>query len=88
MQPIFKSWKTTVAGILQFLTFSFTQVLLLADADPLTNPDYGLWFTSLITLVGLITARDSDVSSEEAGVKGRETEAEHDNRIKGNVTTR
>lgn len=62
-----KSWKTTWAGILQFSAIVSTQVGFLFDADLATNPDWGLIVASLITLVGLLTARDSDVSSEEAG---------------------
>lgn len=62
-----KSWKTTWAGILQFLAIAATQVGFLFDGIATTNPDWGLVIASLVTLVGLLTARDSDVSSEEAG---------------------
>ena len=64
---ITKSWKTTWAGILQFLSIVSTQIGFLFDTDLSTNPDWGLIVASLITLVGLITARDNDVSSEDAG---------------------
>lgn len=73
MSNLFKSWKTTVAGILQFLTFSFQQVLTLTDGDVLTNPDFTVWIMSLITLIGLITARDNDVTSEQV-LPSRENE--------------
>ena len=43
--------------------------MLLIDGNDLTNPDYGLLFASLMTLIGLLRARDNDVSSENAGAK-------------------
>lgn len=64
-----KSWKTTLAGVLQFVAIASDQIMLLFDGDPLTNPDYGLIMASIVTLIGLIKARDNDVSSESAGAK-------------------
>ena len=64
-----QSWKTSVAGILQFLALGANQIMLLIDGNDLTNPDYGLLFASLMTLIGLLRARDNDVSSENAGAK-------------------
>ena len=64
---MFKSMKTTWAGILQFGAIVFTQVGTLLDGDTMTNPDYGLVVASLITLIGLIQARDNNVTSEAAG---------------------
>lgn len=69
-----KSWKTTWAGILQFLALAATQVGFLLDADPTTMPDWGLLVASLITLVGLLTARDNDVTSEDAKAEVVDTE--------------
>ena len=61
------SWRTTVAGILQFLAITATQIGFLFDEVELnTNPDWGLVVASLITLIGMIVARDNLVSSEEA----------------------
>lgn len=68
---ITKSWKTTWAGILQFLSIVATQIGFLFDTDLATNPDWGLIVASLITLVGLITARDNNVSSEDAGATAK-----------------
>lgn len=67
MKSITKSWKTTVAGILQFLSVVSVQFGYLLDADPVTAPDYSLIVSSAVILVGLFTARDNDVSSEDAG---------------------
>lgn len=64
-----KSWKTTVAGIIQFLTVAGGQLVTLLDNDPGTNPDWTIVMASLFTLIGLLTARDGDVSSEDAGIK-------------------
>lgn len=64
-----KSWKTTLAGILQFVAIASDQIMLLFDGDPTTNPDYGIIVASVVTLIGLIKARDNDVSSESAGAK-------------------
>lgn len=38
----------------------------LLDLDPMTNPDWSLVVASFVTLWGLLTARDNDVSSEDA----------------------
>lgn len=63
------SKKTTWAGVLQFLAIVATQVGFLFDADAATNPEWSLIVASFITLVGLLFARDNDVSSEDAGAK-------------------
>ena len=64
-----KSWKTTLAGIMAFITASWAQVQYILDNDPSTNPDWSIIVTAFIVLVGLVTARDNDVSSEKAGAK-------------------
>lgn len=71
-----KSWKTTWAGILQFLAIVATQIGFLFDGIATTNPDWGLLVASAITLIGLLTARDSDVSSEQAGAVEVEADGE------------
>jgi len=63
------SWKTTLAGVLQFLAVAGQQLAMLFDGDPGTNPEWNLVIGSLIVLFGLGTARDNGVSSEQAGVK-------------------
>ena len=81
---MFKSWKTTVTAILAFLTFSWSQVQTLVDSDALTNPDYSGWIASAIALVGMLFARDNDVTSEQA-VPERENEAERALRVERSV---
>lgn len=80
---IIKSWKTTLAGIMQFLILVWNQVQLLWDDDLATNPDWGMLFSSLIILIGLLTARDSNVSSEAAGAKQSGALAEKQRAING-----
>lgn len=75
-----KSWKTTVTGLLQFLVILWAEIQFLLDTDPLTNPDWSLIAASLFAFIGLLTARDNDVSSEAAGVPGRETESQRASR--------
>lgn len=61
-----KSWKTTVTGIMQFVMIAWGQMQFAIDTDVTTNPDYGLIVTSLLILIGLFSARDNNVTSEEA----------------------
>ena len=51
--------KTTLAGLLQFLSVAAYQLQYLFDADATTNPDYGVLVTSFIVLVGLFFAKDA-----------------------------
>lgn len=64
-----KSWKTTTAGIAAIVAAAATAVVALFDADPATVPDWGAVAAAFIAGVGLILARDNDVSSESAGAK-------------------
>jgi hypothetical protein len=61
-----KSWKTTLTGIMQFIIIAWGQLQFLIDADEMTNPDYGLVFTSFVVLIGLVSASDNNVTSKEA----------------------
>jgi len=67
MKSITKSWQTTLAGILQFLSVIATQFGYLVDMIPETQPDWGAIVASAVILFGLIKARDNGVSSEDAG---------------------
>ena len=64
-----KSWKTTLAGVFQFLVIALNEFGYLLDTIPETNPNWGLIVASGVTLFGLIQARDNNVSSETAGAK-------------------
>lgn len=64
-----KSWKTTVMGICGILAAVATLVKALVDNDPSTNPDWTMTITAITTGIGLISARDNSVTSEQAGAK-------------------
>lgn len=64
-----KSWKTTAAGVLTALIPVLNAVQAFIDGDPATVPDWGLAIAALTAGLGLIFARDNNVSSEEAGAK-------------------
>ena len=64
-----KSWKTTVAGIAAILTAGGAALTALTDNNPATSPDYAALIAACIAGLGLIFARDNDVSSEDVGAK-------------------
>lgn len=61
------SWKTTTAGIAAIVAALATAVAALFDADPTTLPDWGAVAAAILAGVGLIAARDNNVTSEKAG---------------------
>jgi len=64
-----KSWKTTVMGVCAILVAVAGAVKLLVDDDPATNPDWTAVCAAVAAGIGLISARDNRVSSEDVGVK-------------------
>lgn len=66
-----KSWKTTAAGVSAIIIAIASVVQAQFDGDPATVPNYEAALAAVMAgLVGLF-ARDNDVSSEQAGVKGQ-----------------
>lgn len=63
------SWKTTLAGILTIISAIATPVKALLDSDPATVADWGLAIPVVMGAIGLIFARDNNVTSEQAGAK-------------------
>ena len=62
------SWRTTLCGILSIAAAAITLVVLpLVDADPLTLPNYTAFVASLTAGIGLMFARDNNVTSLAAG---------------------
>ena len=61
------SWKTTTAGVAAIVVALATAVGALFDADPTTLPDWGAVAAAVMAGVGLIVARDNNVTSEKAG---------------------
>lgn len=64
------SWKTTVCGILGIVVAGINFIAMpMLDADPATLPNYTAFVAALTAGIGLLFARDNNVSSEQAGVK-------------------
>jgi len=57
-----KSWKTTVFGAGGLLTVVAAAVSALFDGDPLTNPDWTAVIAGAAACIGLIFAKDSNVT--------------------------
>lgn len=64
-----KSWKTTVTGIAAVLTAVGSALTALFDNDPNTTLDVTVTASAIMAGIGLIFARDNNVSSEDAGAK-------------------
>jgi hydrogenase/urease accessory protein HupE len=65
------SWKTTTAGVagIAIAILSVAQATL--DGDPLTVPNWEAAIAAVVTGLGLLFARDNNVTSEQAGAKGQ-----------------
>ena len=63
------SWKTSITGIITIVVAILNALKLLVDGDPTTNPDWSLLIASITAGLGLLFARDNNVSSESAGAK-------------------
>jgi hypothetical protein len=63
------SWKTTTAGIGAILVAIGAAMKAMFDNDPSTVPEWGAVVAAIIAGIGLIAARDNNVTSEQAGVK-------------------
>lgn len=64
-----KSWRTTILGVLTFLGVLGFQLKSLWDDDPTTVVDWNAVIAAAGVMFVGFTARDNQVSSEEAGVK-------------------
>ncbi len=64
-----KSWKTTLSGVITLVALAGPQMQTLLDGDPGTGPQWGIVMAAVSAFVGLLKARDNDVSSEAAGAK-------------------
>ena len=62
------SWKTTAGGVVALLALIFSSAAAMLDDDPETMPDWNSVAVAAVA-VGTLFARDSDVTSEEAGAK-------------------
>lgn len=64
-----RSPRTTLAGIAAILTAAGAALTALSDGDPLTAPDWASLIAACVAGVGLIFARDNNVTSEQAGAR-------------------
>ncbi len=64
-----KSWKTSAAGIAGIVGMLAQALAAQFDADPATVANWGIVIPATITALGLMFARDNNVTSEQAGAK-------------------
>lgn len=64
-----RSPRTTLTGIAAILTAGGAALTALSDGDPLTSPDWASLIAACIAGLGLIWARDNNVTSEQAGAR-------------------
>ena len=64
-----RSWKTTLAACLLAVDAILHAVSAMLDGNPLTNPDWSTVVMLLVAAAGLLFARDSDVSSQDSGIR-------------------
>ena len=59
------NWRTTTAAILAAVVAVANAVLAIVDGNPVTEPDWNIVVTLLITACGLFFARDARVTSKQ-----------------------
>ena len=64
-----KSWRTSLAGIANFVGVLAVQLSAQFDADPNTAPNWALVLSAGVVLFGFLSARDANVTSEQQGLK-------------------
>lgn len=57
-----KSWKTTTLGVLTIVTAVAGAVMALIDGNPATNPNWETLIAAVTAGIGLIMAKDSNVT--------------------------
>lgn len=61
------SWKTTAGGVAAILAAISGAITALTDGNSATNPDWSTVIAAVTAGLGLLFARDHNISSEEAG---------------------
>lgn len=57
------SWKTIVFGTGGLLIIIANTLVMLMDNDPNTNPDWNITITAIVTNLGLLFAKDANLSN-------------------------
>ena len=70
-----KSWKTTLTGLITLLITIMSGIKAVVDGDPATNVDINEVIGAVVG-IGLLFARDNNVTSEQLGLKPTETKEE------------
>jgi len=60
-----QSPRTTILGVLTFLSILVAQLILIYDSDPNTNFDLTIVVGALLTMLGLSQTRDANKRSED-----------------------
>lgn len=63
------SHRTTIAGVLAIVAAACAAAAAFLDGDPTTNVDWSQLGVAVMAGIGLISARDNKVTSEQAGAK-------------------
>lgn len=63
------SWKTSAAGIAAIVVAVASCAQAMLDGDPATSPNFEVAIAAIISGLGLLFARDNNVSSETVGAK-------------------
>jgi len=69
LHQITTNWKTSAVGVIQFVLVLLPQVSAQIDSNPETVADWNLVITAAVILLGLLTARDSDKSSQQNKIR-------------------
>lgn len=65
IKALFKSWKTSSAGITALLSAVSMALPALTDGDPNTIPDWQGIMTLVLVGFGLVSSKDGDKSTED-----------------------
>ena len=68
-KAVTSSWKTTTVAILLAVDAGLHAAMALMDNDPLTVPDWNMVVVLVVAAVGMLFARDANVSSQDAEIR-------------------
>lgn len=71
----FSSFWTSIIGSGAAVAIIVNVIMLLTDGDANTMPDWGIVIPEFLVAIGLIAARDNNVTSEKAGASKEVAEA-------------